>query len=225
MFHFRIDSIRHGGSLGGLHVPRTAVGRRCSPPASSRLRLGADASLCPRLGRPLLTPSPLLPFTAEAALTSAGPGTRSRSWKVSLQPSTPVWTRGKPRTSVWCDLVASLRVSGLPLTSIFVKLPRLSDISRCFCTTEERFCRWRRGSQPRASPASPAQLLLGLLAPASVLSSCLAPRQAGEGNCWEPLREGAHDPKRLTVLGVDISRVCMLYIYILKLYICLICLI
>lgn len=156
MFHFRIDSIRHGGSLGGLHVPRTAVGRRCSPPASSRLRLGADASLCPRLGRPLLTPSPLLPFTAEAALTSAGPGTRSRSWKVSLQPSTPVWTRGKPRTSVWCDLVASLRVSGLPLTSIFVTLPRLSDISGCFCTTEECFCRWRRGSQPRASP--PAQL-------------------------------------------------------------------
>ena len=77
-------------------------------------------------------PLSVSPFAVEAVLTSGGRRTLSASWKGLLQPSTPVWAKGKAEAVCGSHWMAFLRVLALLLMSMFMKLPWLSIFSRWF---------------------------------------------------------------------------------------------
>ena len=119
----------------GLRRPGRAMSQRCTPlpPPHRPTWVVWVNELSSEAWAVLFSISAsLFPFTAEAALSSVGHGTRSRSWKGLLQPSTPVWTRGKTRASLPSHLQAYLRVLELLFIYIFIymELLRLSTISR-----------------------------------------------------------------------------------------------
>lgn len=89
-----------------------------------RVYLSADAELRLRPFSLFLSPP-----TAEAAPTSVGPGTRSRSWKALWQLSVPAWTRGKTGPGRRSHSAPS---SGPESHVVCVTLPRPSIASRSF---------------------------------------------------------------------------------------------
>ena len=136
MFHFHIHAYGIGlGALvdyvdqGGLWVSGAPP---CPPPSRPTWVVWVNELSSEAWAVLFSISASLFPFTAEAALSSVGHGTRSRSWKGLLQPSTPVWTRGKTRASLPSHLQAYLRVLELLFIYIFIymELLRLSTISR-----------------------------------------------------------------------------------------------